>query len=96
MEKCTYCVQRIERRAPRRGEGDRPLRDGDVDTACQNACPTQAITFGDLNDPTSRSPGCASEPRTYALLGELGTQPRTTYLAEMRNPHPELPRGPRG
>ena len=96
MEKCTFCVQRINARAaatPK--EQDRAISDGEVVTACQAACPTEAIVFGDLNDPTSRGGAAASaEPHGYGLLGELNTRPRTRYLAALTNPNPELsPRG---
>ncbi|PRQ06913.1 4Fe-4S dicluster domain-containing protein [Enhygromyxa salina] len=89
MEKCTYCVQRIHagRRASRREH--RQPRDGDVRTACQQVCPTRAIRFGDLADPTSAIAKTRAEPRSYALLAELGTRPRTTYLGRLRNPHPK-------
>ena len=81
MEKCTYCVQRI---AEARADADRdntPIADGTVRTACQAACPTLAITFGDLALPDSEVSRARRDPRRYALLGELGTRPRTTYLA---------------
>ena len=71
----------------------RPLRDGGIKTACQQACPGEAIVFGDLNDPQSRVSRLKAEPRDYALLAELNTRPRTTYLAAVRNPNPEMPRG---
>jgi Fe-S-cluster-containing dehydrogenase component len=90
MEKCTYCVQRISgaRRAAEKEK--RRIRDGEVVTACQAACPTRAISFGDLNDPDSKINELRKEPRLYELLGHLGTRPRTTYLAQVRNPNPEL------
>lgn len=84
MEKCTYCVQRISsaRRAAKRD--DRSLRDGEVMTACQTACPTQAIVFGDQNDKGSKVARLKDQPRNYELLGEVNTRPRTTYLAQVR------------
>ncbi|WP_445501349.1 TAT-variant-translocated molybdopterin oxidoreductase [Microvirga sp. G4-2] len=86
MEKCTYCVQRIgAARADARIE-DRSLRDGEVMTACQQACPTQAIVFGDVNDSGSAVSRLKQSPRNYALLGNLNTQPRTTYLARIEVP----------
>jgi molybdopterin-containing oxidoreductase family iron-sulfur binding subunit len=92
MEKCTYCVQRISgARIAAEREGRR-IRDGEVITACQAACPTRAIVFGDLNDPASEVRRAKQEPLNYALLEELGTQPRTTYLAALRNPNPALGR----
>ena len=88
MEKCTYCVQRISgaRRAAER-EG-RPIGVDEVRTACQSACPTRAITFGDLHQAGSAVNRLKREERHYALLGHLGTRPRTTYLADIRNPAP--------
>ena len=91
MEKCSYCVQRIERvRIRTRVEGQRPMREGELLTACQQACPAEAIVFGDLNDPKSRVAELHKDERRYDLLHELGTQPRTAYLARVRNPNPEL------
>jgi molybdopterin-containing oxidoreductase family iron-sulfur binding subunit len=90
MEKCTYCVQRIERaRITTRVEG-REIKDGDIETACQQACPAHAIVFGDLNDPNARVTKLHLEERRYDLLHELGTRPRTAYLARVMNPNPEL------
>ena len=93
MEKCTYCVQRInEARIGSQLEG-RPLRDGDIRTACQAVCPTRAIVFGDINDRSSAVSTDRANPRHYALLEELGTRPRTTYLAKVTNPNAALPPG---
>jgi len=90
MEKCTYCVQRINQAKIAAQREDRPVRDGDVVTACQQACPTEAIVFGDMNDKSSKVAALKAEPTNYALLEELQTLPRTTYLATIRNPNPEL------
>jgi molybdopterin-containing oxidoreductase family iron-sulfur binding subunit len=90
MEKCTYCVQRIRAAQIVAETENRPLRDGDVLTACQAVCPVSAIHFGDLQDPKSDVAKLRRDPRNYALLEELGTRPRTTYLKSIRNPNPEL------
>jgi Fe-S-cluster-containing dehydrogenase component len=90
MEKCSYCVQRINEVRIATQREDRPIRDGEIVTACQQACPAQAIVFGDLNDPASRVNRLKKDPRDYALLHDLNTRPRTTYLATLRNPDPDL------
>jgi molybdopterin-containing oxidoreductase family iron-sulfur binding subunit len=90
MEKCTYCVQRIQSTKIAAKRDNRPIRDGEIVTACQQTCPANAITFGDLNDERSRVATAARNERGYKLLAELGTQPRTTYLAKVRNPNPEM------
>jgi molybdopterin-containing oxidoreductase family iron-sulfur binding subunit len=90
MEKCTYCVQRIQAARIDAKLAERSLADGDVRTACEQACPTQAIVFGDLADPASRVRARKTSRRNYALLSELGTRPRTSYLERLRNPHPDL------
>jgi Fe-S-cluster-containing dehydrogenase component len=90
MEKCTYCVQRINAAKIAAEKEDRGVRDGEIATACQAACPTQAIVFGDLNDAKSRVAGLKRELLNYGLLTELNTRPRTTYLAKVTNPNPEL------
>jgi molybdopterin-containing oxidoreductase family iron-sulfur binding subunit len=93
MEKCTYCVQRIVRvRIDAKNEG-REVRDGEITPACAQACPSRAIVFGDRNDAGSRVAALQRSERRYALLGELQTQPRTSYLAAVRNPNPEIPSG---
>jgi molybdopterin-containing oxidoreductase family iron-sulfur binding subunit len=101
MEKCTFCVQRIQnakirakaeiRSGARAGAVGAPMPDGEVQTACQNACPTEAIVFGDLEDPTSRIAKLHEDRRQYALLPEMYTKPRNRYLARIRNPNPKMP-----
>jgi molybdopterin-containing oxidoreductase family iron-sulfur binding subunit len=90
MEKCTYCTQRISRARRAAEKEDRAIRDGEVVTACEAACPTRAITFGDRRADNSRVSALRKQPHHYELLGHLGTRPRTTYLARLRNPNPAL------
>jgi Fe-S-cluster-containing dehydrogenase component len=92
MEKCTYCVQRITRARIQADKEDRRIRDGEVVTACQAACPAQAIVFGDLNDPQAEVNRWKASPLNYGLLEELNTRPRTTYLASLNNPNERIPR----
>jgi MoCo/4Fe-4S cofactor protein with predicted Tat translocation signal len=90
MEKCTYCVQRITHGRINAERENRNLRDLEVLTACQQACPAGAITFGNLNDPESRVSKLRADQRNYGLLEDLNTRPRTTYMAVVLNPNPEL------
>ncbi len=94
MEKCTYCVQRISERRIDAEREDRKINDAahpnELQTACQQSCPAGAIIFGNINDPDSKVSKLKAQARNYSLLGELNTRPRTTYLAEVRNPNPEL------
>jgi MoCo/4Fe-4S cofactor protein with predicted Tat translocation signal len=90
MEKCTYCIQRITQHRIDSEREDRKIQDGELQTACQQSCPAEAITFGNINDPNSRVSKLKANARNYGLLAELNTRPRTTYLAEIRNPNPEL------
>jgi molybdopterin-containing oxidoreductase family iron-sulfur binding subunit len=93
MEKCTYCVQRINGARIDAGNENRAIRDGEVITACQQVCPTGAIVFGDINDKKSRVAVEKEDSRSYGLLTELNTVPRTTYQASIGNPNPELEEG---
>jgi len=90
MEKCTYCLQRINRARRDAKLADATIKDGDVVTACQQACPTGAIAFGNVNDPDSEVSRVKKRNRSYELLAELNVKPRTSFLARLRNPNPEL------
>ena len=94
MEKCTYCVQRITSARIQAEKENRPVNDGEVITACQQSCPTDAIVFGNINDPSSRVAKLKQDPRNYAMLASLNTRPRTSYMAGVVNPNPELGDGP--
>ncbi|HEY4638582.1 MAG TPA: 4Fe-4S dicluster domain-containing protein, partial [Candidatus Udaeobacter sp.] len=90
MEKCTYCIQRINAARITAELEQRKIRDGEIVPACAQVCPVEAITFGDMNDPRSRVIGLKRSPLNYWMLGELNTQPRTSYLAKLRNLNPEI------
>jgi molybdopterin-containing oxidoreductase family iron-sulfur binding subunit len=90
MEKCTFCVQRIRGAEIRAQVEGRPLRDGEIKTACQGACPAQAIVFGSIADPASAVSKSWLDPRRYEVLEDYGTRPRVQYLARVTNPNPEL------
>ena len=90
IEKCTYCVQRIEEAKIGARRDGRPVGDNEIRTACQQTCPADAIIFGDLNNPKAMVTRMAHSDRGYALLAVLGTHPRTTHLGKIRNPSPTL------
>ena len=91
MEKCTYCVQRINHAKINSEEQNRLVEDGEIKTACQQACPADAIVFGNINDKSSEVAKLKASSRDYKLLEVLNTRPRTTYLARIRNPNPGMP-----
>jgi molybdopterin-containing oxidoreductase family iron-sulfur binding subunit len=90
MEKCTYCVQRINQARIAAEKESRKIREGEIVTACQSVCPTESILFGDVSNPESKVSKVKAIPLNYGLLEDLGTRPRTTYLAKLKNPNPEL------
>ncbi|MGH7434193.1 MAG: 4Fe-4S dicluster domain-containing protein, partial [Polyangiaceae bacterium] len=90
MEKCSYCVQRIRETEIRARREERPIADGEITTACEQTCPTGAIVFGDIADPTTRVSAARKSDRLYAVLHDLGTEPRTRYLTRIVDPNPEL------
>ena len=91
MEKCTYCTQRISAARIESEKDGRKITDGEIVTACQSVCPADAIVFGDLNDKESKVSKMKQDERNYNLLNELNTQPRTTYLAGLKNQNKEMP-----
>ncbi len=90
MEKCSYCVQRINAAKIQADKENREIRDGEIVTACQQACPTNAIVFGNINDRSSKVRKLKEQSRTYGVLADINTRPRTTYVAEVLNLNPEL------
>jgi molybdopterin-containing oxidoreductase family iron-sulfur binding subunit len=94
MEKCSYCVQRIQAAKIESDKENRPIRDGEIVTACQQACPASAITFGNINDKQSRVSNLRANQRSYQVIADQNTRPRTTYVAEVLNLNQELEAAP--
>jgi molybdopterin-containing oxidoreductase family iron-sulfur binding subunit len=94
MEKCSYCLQRISAAKIEADKENRAIRDGEVVTACQQACPASAITFGNINDKQSKVAKLQADDRSYQVLADLNTRPRTKYVAAVLNLNPELQAGP--
>jgi molybdopterin-containing oxidoreductase family iron-sulfur binding subunit len=93
MEKCTYCLQRLNEGKLKAKMENRTLQDGEVQSACQQACPTRAIYFGNINDPESQVNRMKKSERNYEVLAELNIKPRTSYLAKVRNINPDFTEG---
>jgi molybdopterin-containing oxidoreductase family iron-sulfur binding subunit len=93
MEKCSYCLQRISAAKIEADKENRPVRDGEIVTACQQACPAQAISFGNINDEQSKVAKLQADERSYQVLADLNTRPRTKYVAAVLNLNPELEAG---
>jgi molybdopterin-containing oxidoreductase family iron-sulfur binding subunit len=90
MEKCTYCVQRINQARIEAKTAGKEIEDGQIVVACEQACPTECITFGNINDPNSRVSRYKENDLNYGILTDLNTRPRTTYLAALKNPNPKI------
>jgi len=94
MEKCSFCIQRIKRVEAEAKREDRTIKDGEMRTACEQVCPTEAIRFGNINEHQSRVVQLKAQDRSYELLAELNVRPRNSYLARIRNPNPKLEQSP--
>ena len=90
MDKCTYCVQRINQARIEAKTAGKEIEDGQIVVACEQACPTECITFGNINDPNSRVSRYKENDLNYGILTDLNTRPRTTYLAALKNPNPKI------